>query len=223
MPKDPAFLFYPGDASEDTQFMNRLERGCYFDILKAQKRFRRFTLELLKKVLGQDFETCWAAIKPVLAEDADGYYIEWVEEKIQKREAFSESRRRNRQKKTSEEQVKKTCETSAEDMVNGNGNGNENEIEEKLKGAFDEIYLEQQAMKWPHLDFDFQLRTFIEKVRGSPKHYHSHDSGGLRLALQKQLREAKPKRNGTGKETPTDLAFKLTQRMHETARGKPPG
>jgi hypothetical protein len=49
MAKDPAFLFYPGDASEDTQFMNRLERGCYFDLLKAQKKFGKFTRDQVKK------------------------------------------------------------------------------------------------------------------------------------------------------------------------------
>lgn len=71
------------------------------------------------------------------------------------------------------------------------------DVEEKLKRALDEIYLESQRMKWPHLDFDFQMRTFIEKVRGSPDHYKSHDTGGIRLAFQAQLRNAKPKTNGT--------------------------
>src|SRR5690606_3320165 len=134
MAKDPAFLFYPGDASEDTQFMNRLERGAYFDLLKAQKKFRRFTLEQIKKVLGQDFDACWPAIELVLAKDSDGYYIEWVDEKIKAREAFSESRRRNRKKKSSEQEKKSSeqhmnniSSSSKEDMVNGNGNGNGND------------------------------------------------------------------------------------------------
>lgn len=72
-------------------------------------------------------------------------------------------------------------------------------LEEKLKRAFDEIYLDAQRMKWPHLDFDFQYRTFCEKVRGSPEHYQGHDPGGVRLAFQAQLRNAKPKTNGTAK------------------------
>ena len=89
MPKDPAFLFYPGDASEDTQFMSRLERGCYFDILKAQKKFERFTLDQLKRVLGSDFETCWPSIKVVLTTDDNYYWIEWLRESIEKRKAYS--------------------------------------------------------------------------------------------------------------------------------------
>lgn len=102
-----------------------------------------------------------------------------------------------------------------------NGLELEYELEEELKRAFDEIYLEQQKMKWPHLDFDFQYLTFCEKVRGSPKHYKDHDTGGLRLAFQKQLREAKPKSNGTRKETTADLAYKFAQRVQATS-AKPP-
>jgi hypothetical protein len=87
--KDPAFLFYPGDASEDTQFMNRLERGCYFDILKAQKKFRKFSLDLIKKVLGQDFVQCWPAIESVLKKEGDLYFIEWVDNAIENRAEHS--------------------------------------------------------------------------------------------------------------------------------------
>jgi uncharacterized protein YdaU (DUF1376 family) len=73
----------------------------------------------------------------------------------------------------------------------------DSDIELRLKGAFDEIYLDQQKIKWPHLDFLFEFRTFCEKVRGSPGHYAKHETEGLRLALQSQLRNAK--KNGTAK------------------------
>jgi hypothetical protein len=73
-------------------------------------------------------------------------------------------------------------------------------IEEKLL-ELDEIYLDQQRMKWPHLDFDFEYRTFCEKVRGSPDFYRDHQS--IRLAFQKQLRDSRNKKqpNGTSKTT----------------------
>lgn len=76
---------------------------------------------------------------------------------------------------------------------------NDYNIELIIKESFDEIYLEQQKMKWTHLDFDFQYRTFCEKVRGSPDHYRNHETSGMRLAFQSQLRSAKPikKHNGT--------------------------
>jgi hypothetical protein len=145
MRNDPAFLFYPGDASEDTQFMNRLERGCYFDLLKAQKKFGRFTLDHIKKVLGRDFETCWPAIEMVLAFEDGQYFISWVDQSIQKRKEYSESRRANRKKADTHEADKSNisashlnisfkkekhmnhiCESQEAHM--GNGIGNENEI-----------------------------------------------------------------------------------------------
>lgn len=89
MAKDPAWLFYPADASDDTQFLNRLERGCYFDLLKAQKKFARFTIDIIKKVLGKDFDTCWASIESILKKDDAGYFIEWVDNSIERRKEFS--------------------------------------------------------------------------------------------------------------------------------------
>jgi hypothetical protein len=92
--KDPAFLFYPGSASEETQFMNRLERGAYFDLLKAQKKFRKFSLILIRKVLGGDFEVCWPAIESVLEKEGDLYFIGWVEDAITARAAHSEKQKK---------------------------------------------------------------------------------------------------------------------------------
>jgi hypothetical protein len=142
--KDPAFLFYPGDASEDTQFLNRLERGAYFDVLKAQKRFRRFSYDQLKKVLGTDFETVWPALKICLSHEEDMFFIKWVEESIAKRSEYSESRRNNRKGDKSsekgnisnshEEDMNNICETSVSHMGNGNGNINVNKEEERGVG-----------------------------------------------------------------------------------------
>jgi hypothetical protein len=69
-------------------------------------------------------------------------------------------------------------------------------IEDRLGSALDEIYIDQQRSKWKHVEFDIELMAFQEKVRGSPDHYKGHDTGGLRLAFQSQLRGAKKKSNG---------------------------
>ena len=89
MSKDPAFLFYPADASEDTQFMNRLERGAYFDLVKSQRLFHGFTVVQLRKILGKDFEEVWPSIELILKKEGDEYYIGWVRESIVKREEYS--------------------------------------------------------------------------------------------------------------------------------------
>jgi hypothetical protein len=162
--KDPAFLFYPADASEDTQFMNRLERGCYFDIMKAQKKFPRFTLEIIKKVLGRDFETCWSAIESVLKKDENGFFIEWVDNSIEKRKEFSKLQsdriknyhnRKSLENDTVVEPNLNHGSTNVEPLGNGNGNGNRDEIEKGNKGVQGEILkcpFESQDFKdaWRH-------------------------------------------------------------------------
>lgn len=92
---------------------------------------------------------------------------------------------------------------------NGNEDGNDlkikNELhkkdsretlDERISSALDELYIDQQRMKWSHIDFDLELFGFVEKVRGSPEHYANHDTAGIRLAFQAQLRSAKRKPNG---------------------------
>lgn len=193
MGKDPAFLFYPGDAAEDVSHMNRLERGCYFDIVQAQKKFGPLSISVIQKILGKDFETCWDALKMCLTYEKDMYYIAWLKDSIEKRQKYSASRAQNRK---GQKQAENKESTSTYVIHMENGNGIVNGIEDKLKGAFDEIYIDKQRMNWKHIDFDFQYKTFCDKVRGSPEHYQSHDAGGIRLAFQKQLRDAKPKTNG---------------------------
>jgi hypothetical protein len=97
--KDPAFLFYPGDASLDIQFMNRLERGAYFDLVRSQRMYGGFTMPQLQKILGDDFEHVKEALFSVLKTDRKGlYYIEWVKSSIDKREEFSRQQKERIQK-----------------------------------------------------------------------------------------------------------------------------
>lgn len=98
MSKDPAFLFYSADAAEDVSHMNRVERGCYFDLIQFQRKFRGFTVEQARKVLGSDFETCWPSIELILKVDGAEFYIPWMRESQDKREVFKESQRNRIQK-----------------------------------------------------------------------------------------------------------------------------
>lgn len=96
MSKDPAFLFYDADAARDVSHLNRLERGCYFDLIQAQKKFGRMNLELIRKVLGNDFASCWQNLEISLYCENNGFYIPWLEDSISKRKAYCQSRGRNR-------------------------------------------------------------------------------------------------------------------------------
>lgn len=105
MPKDPAFLFYDADAARDVSHMNRLERGGYFDIMQAQRKFGRLSIEQIEKVLKKDFKKCWHSISLVLVESDGMYYIQWLEESTEKRKSYSKSRAANRSKHRTAEVV----------------------------------------------------------------------------------------------------------------------
>jgi hypothetical protein len=95
MAKDPAFLFYDGDAARDVSHMNRIERGCYFDLIQAQRKFGGYTVEQARKILGKDFKKCWPAIEMILTMKDDGkYHIEWLSESTQKRKEHAEKQRK---------------------------------------------------------------------------------------------------------------------------------
>lgn len=109
MAKDPAFLFYDGDAARDVSHMNRLERGAYFDLMQAQRKFGGYTTEQARKILGKDFNEVWPALELILNKsDDEKYFIEWVRDSIENRKEHAEKQRKRIQdywdKKKAEEQ-----------------------------------------------------------------------------------------------------------------------
>lgn len=96
--RDPAFLFYDGDAARDVSHMNRLERGAYFDLIQAQRKYGFFTTDQIKKVLGHDFEIVWPALEVVLTKTDTGLlHIEWVTNSSIKRNEYTERQRKRKQ------------------------------------------------------------------------------------------------------------------------------
>ena len=192
MANDPAFLFYPGDYLRDTQCLSERSQVAYDRIMCEHMRnicISQAQLDFFTKRLTPDEKS---EILMVLAPVKGGFHIPWVTESITKRREYSDSRRKNREGKPKKEKnISSSYVPHMENEIE-----NVNEIENTIKDAFDDIYLEQQKIKWPHIDFDFEYRSFCEKVRGSPAYYKKHDSGGLRLAFQSQLRYAKKKNNG---------------------------
>lgn len=96
MKRDPAFLFYDGDAARDVSHMNRLERGAYFDLIQAQRKFGGFTVEQIRKILGKDFEDVWGSIEIILSKDESTgiYFIEWVKDSINERSEFAKKQKK---------------------------------------------------------------------------------------------------------------------------------
>jgi uncharacterized protein YdaU (DUF1376 family) len=66
-------------------------------------------------------------------------------------------------------------------------------IDIKLKESLDEIFISGQRPKWKHIDFEMELQSFCDKVRGDWRSYEQRDTGGIKTAFLYQLRKAKNK------------------------------
>lgn len=96
MAKDPAFLFYPGDYIGGTMGMTFEEKGAYMELLMLQ--FNRG--HMTKHMIGQTVGQLWDSIKVKFEVDNDGlYYNVRLEEEKEKRKAFTQSRRNNKEGK----------------------------------------------------------------------------------------------------------------------------
>lgn len=101
MAKDPAFLFYPGDYLRDTQCMSANAQVAYDRIMCEHMRnicISQSQLKFFTKRLTDDEREELLAI---LVNKDDGYQIEWVANAIAERRAYSASRKKNRQGKSS--------------------------------------------------------------------------------------------------------------------------
>lgn len=99
MAKDFCFLFYPGDYLRDTQCLSPNAQVAYDRIMCEHMRnicIRHNQFQFFTKKLSDDEII---ELKSVLMETSDGFFIEWVRDSINKRKAYSESRRQNRTKK----------------------------------------------------------------------------------------------------------------------------
>lgn len=223
MSKQPYIPLYVGDYLKDTRVLPLSVRGAWVDLLlfmwdapvrgeiigtiqdfarmmSCERSEAEFALNLLKQKSTADFDLL-----------SDGQ-IKITSRKM-KRDAEISKKRSTAGKKGVEVKFADTFAEAKVKQNTDNDNEDDNDIELKLKESLDEIYLDQQKIKWPHLDFDFEYRTFCEKVRGSPDRYQGRDTSGIRLAFQSQLRYAKKKPNAT---TPTD---KATAHIHGLMAG----
>jgi len=145
--RDPAFLFYDGDAARDVSHMTRLERGAYFDLIQAQRKFGGYTVEQIRKILGKDFEEVWPAVELILSISENGkYFIEWVQVSIENRKDHAEKQRKRIQDYWDKKKIEENKEdiiiprnnhgiTTVIPLVNENTIENENAIVVKVKGG----------------------------------------------------------------------------------------
>ena len=94
MAKDPAFLFYTGDFTTGTQFFSDDQLGKYLRLLMAQHQHGRLTEKQINFISQKDEDI----LLKFKIDETGLYYNERLEVEINKRKAFSESRRNSRLK-----------------------------------------------------------------------------------------------------------------------------
>lgn len=134
--EDFCFTYYDGDAARDKAHMNRLERGAYDDIISAQRKRGHLSLSDIKKVLGNDFDSCWGAMEWILKMDSAGlFFIEWVDASIEKMKINSAKQKEKAKKRWGKDaaEMPQECHgiVSAMPLEDENGNGYEKVNDEK--------------------------------------------------------------------------------------------
>ncbi len=133
MSKDPAFLFYSSDFLTGTLLMSMEQKGKFITLLCIQHQKGHMIEKDMLQICGTYDEDIFSKFK----KDNDGkFYNERLKEEIEKRKAYSESRRNNRKKKEDMIDISKT-------YVQHMENENENVIKNKKITSFQKPTIEQ--------------------------------------------------------------------------------
>lgn len=237
MGKQPYMPLYVGDYIKDTRVLPLTVRGFWVDIIlfmwdNPVRGEIIGTIEEVARMVGCSVDEARFALNLLQQKKTAEIILlpsgEWhiVSRRMKRDAEISKMRSRVGKKGVEGKKLRGFAEAKPQAKHKQNTEyeyESENDIEIKLKESFDEIYLDQEQLKWPHLDFKFEFNTFVNKVRGSPAEYINRDTNSLRLAFQYQLRNSKGKKNGLSKkQSPADLAEALAIRMAKDAGlGKP--
>lgn len=201
MSKDPAFLFYPNDWLGGTMGMSAEEKGAYIDLLVFQfNHHGHFTESEAKQVLSICFASVWQVVKnkfKIEGENNEFLYNERLREEIEKRQAFSLSRRINalHDKKPRKNKIS-ICKASAEHMGNENEDVNKDIIKKKYLDSIlltpDEIIKLKEKFNG---DFDRAIEILNNYKMQSGKKYKS-DYHAMIGWVAKEVEKTDKNKNG---------------------------
>lgn len=132
--KDPAFLFYPSDFLTGTMLMSDERVGKYIRLLCLQHQIGHLSEKHMLKICNSYDEDIYSKFEK---DEAGFYYNERLENEINKRHKYCESRRNNRSgKKKQPEDIKNICSTYGKtyvphmenENINDNLNLNNNDL-----------------------------------------------------------------------------------------------
>lgn len=179
MAKDFAFLFYVNDWAGGTQWMNRLQKGAYIDLLLFQVNNTSFTLDEVKMILGSDFNDTWPVLMRKFVHENGQYYNEKMRKVLESRQKFTTSRRENRLGKLK----KKTRKTLVKQV------GNENEI------VKEDVFISycKEILKEKFAPLEFSLRAKYESwVENGWRDGHDHPIKKWKTKIKNTIPFLKP-------------------------------
>ena len=167
MSKDPAFLFYSSDFLTGTLLMSMEQKGKFITLLCIQHQKGHMSERDMLQICGTYDEDIFDKFQ----KDSDGnFFNERLKEEIDKRKAYSESRRNNRMKK---EDMNNIC--LSYDVHMENENEIENIIKDKKVSRFEKPTL-------------FELKTYMTEIGMadvSEKWFDYYESNGWLVGKNK--------------------------------------
>lgn len=233
MAKDPAFLFYSSDFITGVAFMSDEQVGKYIRLLCMQHLHGR----LSEKHMMHICKTYDADIFAKFKKDDNGlYYNQRVEDEINKRKNFTDSRKANRiSKKTiiSSTYEKHMSSHMENENENENINKDESKSEKKAKPKIDITipWTSEKFMKYWETwkDYKSQDHKFKFKSAGSEqaslnelvKLSDGHEDVAIKIIMQSMAKgwkgffELKTKNNATAKTNQARSSHITDQQLHE--------
>ena len=152
MSKDPAFLFYSSDFLTGTMFLTDEQIGKFIKLLCIQHQKGRLREKDMLKICKTYDEDVFEMFKQ---DEENLFYNDRLEVEVNKRKAYSESRRNNRKKKTAP--LKNTSLTYVKHMENENENENETRKENtNIVYPFETIEFKDSWCIWKQYKIDIK-------------------------------------------------------------------
>ena len=168
--KDPAFLFYSSDFLSGTMLMTDEEIGQYIKLICLQHQKGHLKEKDMLNICKTHNEEIFSKFK---IDEEGNYYNERLEIEVNKRKAYSESRRNNRKKKeekeTYEKDMKNICNSYEKHMENENININKNidliKNKDRDKGVIGEEEEEIEVLEVWETQFNEFYSLYPKKVK----------------------------------------------------------
>ena len=210
MSKDPAFLFYSSDFLTGTMFLTNEQIGIFIRLLCVQHQKGRLREKDMLKICKTYDEDVFEMFTK---DDENLFYNERLEAEVNKRKAYSESRRNNRKNKTTP--LKNTSLTYVKHMENENENENViiNRNRNKRNIPTEEEFLEYATVIYKQLEKDFEpfkfplLAKYTTWIDNGWKNGHNKPIKNWKNTLNNTIPHIKGIYNGTKNNTNTKRKY----------------